>query len=169
GLLALIALLAAVWLRLAGPGQLLPPGDAQQLEGLEDTRAVLLLVGGTAGFATWVLSLALAFQWRAMILGGVEKWQGEDWWQLWVCLLAMFGGLGVMLASLLPARVAAHTNVTLRRLVYGYNTVLTGLLVLAILLVLNVLVYNYFTTSFDWTQSRMYTLSDKSKNILQLL
>src|SRR5207249_10114001 len=100
------------------------------------------------------------------ILGGVDKWQGDDWWQLWVCLLAMFGGLGVMLVSLLPARVAAHANVTLRRLVYGYNTALTGRLVLAILLVLNVLVDNYFTASFDWTLARLSMLSLQSESIL---
>jgi len=52
---------------------------------------------------------------------------------------------------------------------HGYNAALTGLLLLAILIVVNVLAYNYFTLSFDWTESGIYTLSDKSKNILQAL
>src|SRR5207249_3961284 len=51
----------------------------------------------------------------------------------------------------------------------GYNAVLTGLLLLAILMVVNVLVHNYVTASFDWTESGIYTLSDRSKNILQAL
>jgi hypothetical protein len=169
GIVALIALLAGVWLRFSAPGSALQLREADRISGLDDVRTVLLLVGGCSGFTTFILSLALAYQWRSTILGGLEKWQGSDWWQLWVCLLAMFGGLAVMLASLLPARVAAHANVTVRRMVYGYNSVLTGLLVLAILLVANVLVYNYFTLSVDMTEKSIYTLSPRSQSILRSL
>src|SRR5262249_30133844 len=49
------------------------------------------------------------------------------------------------------------------------NAGLTGLLLLAILLVANVLIYNYFPTSFDWTESNIYTLNERSINILKAL
>jgi hypothetical protein len=160
GLLAAIALGGGVWLQLT---------EGERIENLEETRVLVLLVGGLTGFATWVLSLALAYQWRDTILGGLEAWQGEKWWQLWVFILAMFGGLVLMFVSLLPARAAEHTNAGLRRLVYGYNAVFSGLLLLAILTVVVVLVYNYFPTSFDWTSSGIYSLSDRSKNILKAL
>src|SRR5207253_1154212 len=78
-------------------------------------------------------------------------------------------GLAIMFISLMPLRAVERSNAVLRRLLYGYNAALTGLLVLAILMVLNVLVYNYVTPSFDWTESGIYTLSDRSKNILQAL
>jgi hypothetical protein len=133
-------------------------------------RSLLMLaIGGSSGFLLWVLSLVLAYAWRATIFGGLDAWQGPKWWQLWVCLLAIFGGLAIMFISLLPLRAFERSNVTLRRLLYGYNAVLTGLLVLGILLVANVLVYNYVTPSFDWTASGIYSLSDRSKNILHSL
>lgn len=129
----------------------------------------MLAVGGVSGFLIWVLSLVLAYRWSATIFGGLEAWQGSNWWQLWVCILAMVGGLAIMFISLLPARAVERSNVVLRRLLYGYNAVLAGLLLLAILMVVNVLVYNYVTASFDWTESGIYTLSERSKNILKAL
>src|SRR5206468_5099207 len=134
-------------LRFSTAGPTVQLREADRIRGLDDIRTLILLVGGCSGLTTFILSLSLAYQWRSTILGGLEKWQGPDWWHLWVCLLAMFGGLAVMLVSLSPARVAVHANSNVRVLVYGYNTALTGLLVLAILLVANVLVYNYFTLS----------------------
>jgi hypothetical protein len=133
-------------------------------------RSIMVLaVGGISGFLIWVLSLVLAYRWSATIFGGLEAWQGSNWWQLWVCVLAMLSGLAIMFISLLPARAVERSNVVLRRVLYGYNAVLTGLLLLAILMVVNVLVYSYVTASFDWTESGIYTLSDRSKSILQAL
>ncbi len=160
GLLALIALGAGLYLTLAEP-----EGQAD----MDRLRLLVLGVGGLSGFVTWLLSLALAWKWRATVFGGVEAWQGENWWHLWVSLLALFGGMALMFVSLLPARAVEHSEPTLRRLLYGYNAVLTGLLLLVILGVVNVLVYNYFNTAFDWTESAIYTLSDQSKNILKAL
>src|SRR5207247_1656535 len=58
----------------------------------------------------------------------------------------------------------------LRRLLYGYNTALTGLLLLAILALLNVTVYFSFPSSLDWTQTRgFYSLSSRTQNILENL
>jgi ABC-type uncharacterized transport system len=134
-----------------------------------ERQLLMLTFGGCAGLILWCLSLVLAYAWRGTLFGGLDAWQGKDWWQLWVCLLTMFGGLAIMFVSLLPLRALERSNAALRRLLYGYNAVLTGLLLLAILLVANVLIYNYVTPSFDWTQSGIYTLSDRSKNILKAL
>jgi hypothetical protein len=157
---ALATLAAGLWILLA---------RTEKLAGVDDLRILVLITGGLAGLATWILSLLLGYYWRATLLGGLESWQGKEWWQLWLCLLALIGGLALMFVSLLPARVAERSSATLRRMVYGYNAILGGLLVVAILLVANVLVYNYLPTSFDWTESSIYTLSDRSKNILQSL
>lgn len=142
---------------------------AVQNKSAADRSMMVLAVGGMSGFLLWVLSLILAYRWSGTIFGGLDAWQGSNWWQLWVCILAMVGGLAIMFLSLLPARAVERSNVVLRRLLYGYNAVLTGLLVLAILMVINVLVYNYCPASFDWTESGIYTLSDRSKNILRAL
>src|SRR5437016_1615477 len=122
-----------------------------------ERQLLVLMFGGCAGLILWGLSLVLAYAWRGTLFGGLDAWQGTNWWQLWVCLLTMFGGLAIMFVSLMPLRSVERSNAALRRLLYGYNAVLTGLLLLAILLVGNVLIYNYVTPSFDWTQSGIYT------------
>jgi hypothetical protein len=77
-----------------------------------------------------------------------------------------------MFAGLQLARVFERTQPNLRRLLYGYNAVLGGLLLCAILGLLNVLPYSevkpfsYLNHVFDWTSSRMYTLSDQDRNFL---
>jgi hypothetical protein len=160
GSIAVVALGAGLWFLL---------DESPDLAGLESGRALVLIVGGLSGFATWLVSVWLVVKWRATLLGGLEAWQGENRWQLWVCLLAMFGALALMFFSLLPARVAVRTSAGLRRLIFGYNSVLTGLLLLAILLVLNVLIYSYFPAASDWTEESIYSLSDQSKNVLKSL
>lgn len=160
GLLALLSLGAGVYLAI---------GEPNEEADIDSMRLLVLGLGGLSGFVTWLLSLALAWKWRATVFGGVEAWQGENWWHLWMCVLALFGGMALMFVSLLPARAVEHSDPTLRRLLYGYNGVLTGLLLLVILGVVNVLVYNYFNATYDWTESAIYTLSDQSKNILKAL
>jgi hypothetical protein len=72
-----------------------------------------------------------------------------------------------MFASLLLARTEERSSAFLRRLLYGYNAALTGLLLLAILAVGNVLVYTLWPTSYNWTRTRgLYDLSSKSRNVL---
>src|SRR5262249_25073218 len=41
--------------------------------------------------------------------------------------------------------------------------------IMAILMVANILIYNYAPASFDWTESTIYTLSDQSRNVLKAL
>jgi hypothetical protein len=75
-----------------------------------------------------------------------------------------------MFASLLLAKTEERSNPVLRRLLYGYNAALSGLLLLAILVVGNILVYAYFPATYTWTQTRGITeLSDRSKRILRSL
>lgn len=152
----------------AGMGILLGSFDPGKREG-PSVSGLVLVAGGLVGFQTWLLALVLAYQWRATVFGGLEAWQGNDWWRLWVVILTMLAGLVVMFLSLLPARSVERTNPQLRRLLYGYNAFLGGLLLLAILLVANVLAYNYFTTSWDWTASGIYSLSEGSPEVLKSL
>jgi hypothetical protein len=139
----------------------------------DKTRILVLTIGGLSGLAT-VLLLGLAlpyFQWWDIVSGGLVKWR-ENWWRLGICVLALFGGLILMFASLQLARGEERSNPALRRLLYGYNAALTGLLLLAILTVVNVLSYvrlppfSFFNTPSDWTESSIYTLTTASKNIL---
>ena len=160
GILSALAIFSGIWVLLR---------DSNVALGVEITRMVVFVFGGLGGFFTWLLSFNLAYKWKATVFGGLDAWQGAESWQLWVCLLAMLGGLTLMFVSLLPVRVAERTQPTLRQMIYGYNAALGGLLVLAILIIGNVLVYNYSVFVFDWTQGGIYSLAERSRNILKSL
>lgn len=163
-LLALLLVGAGLSLRL--PKVAVPPSSA-----VDRTRLLVLTLGGLAGLLTVLLAVALAYEWWDIFNGGLEAWR-KEWWRLTVCLLALFGGLIVMFVSLQLARVDERSNAGLRRLLYGYNTVLTGILLLAILVICNLLTYvrlppfNVFNTPTDWTASNIYTLSPASQGVL---
>jgi hypothetical protein len=85
--------------------------------------------------------------------------------------LAVMGGMVVSFLSLMLVRGMERSNQTLRRVVYGFTAVLTSLLLLAVLAVPNVLAYappfsRFFGKTYDWTQLKVYTLSDATKNLL---
>src|SRR5262249_57451715 len=89
-----------------------------------------------------------------------------------ICVLAAVGGLVLMFASLQLARSVERVSAGMRRLLYGYNAVLTGLLLFAILGLLNVLAYvemppfSWFGKRLDWTPAHIHTLSQKSIDLL---
>ena len=148
--------------------------DRNRPGAIDNTRMLVLAIGGLAGFATAVLGVLLAYQWRSVFTGGLEEWR-KDWWRIARCLLALFGGLALMFSSLQLARADERTSPGLRRLVYGYNALLGGLILFAILGVINVLGYvpirpfSLLNKQYDWTQSRIYSLSSASVNLLQSL
>lgn len=141
----------------------------------DTTRLIVLTVGGLTGFVTALLGLVLPLtEWRHVFTGGLEVWR-KEWWILIRCFAALFGGLALMFASLQLARSDARSTPWLRRLLYGYNAVLTGFLLLAILTVLNVVAYarswpfEFFSTTQDFTSSGIYTLSPATKHLLESL
>jgi hypothetical protein len=141
--------------------------EPEAMNDRDATRLMVLVVGGWLGFTISVVALALAIRWREVFTGGMESWQGANAWKLWLCIFLELVGLAAMFASLQLARTQERSNPVLRRLLYGFNAVLTGLLLLAFLVVLNVLAYLYLPVVSDWTASSLFTLSPKSKNILE--
>jgi hypothetical protein len=133
----------------------------------ESAQLLALGVGGAFGFALALETIARAYVWWEYLSGGLEVWQGKEGWRLW--LMAGTGVVAciIMFGSLLLARTEEQANPLLRRLLYGYNAVLTGFLLLLILILLNLLVYNYVTTIADYTQNKIYTLNPKSQEILK--
>lgn len=172
--LALLALVGGLAL------QVEPPGTASEREGRY--RLLALILGGLAGFATFLLGLGLPLgPWAARIVPAATTKEAEpilqvwkdNWWRIGVIALAVLGGLVVMFLSLQLARSVERASAGMRRLLYGYNAALTGLLLFAILGLVNVLSYVHlwpftlFGQQIDWTPSQLYTLSPRSVNILK--
>jgi len=154
---AILAWAGAFWLLVRG-------NDGEPLEA-DEARVFALIMGGVFGFLTTFLGFLLGWKWLDTFVSWVNG-EGQDGWKILLVLIAIVGGLAVMFASLQLGRSQERSNSTLRLVVYGYNAVLGGLLLLAILIVANVLVYLKFPAYADFTSESIYTLSSRSKSIL---
>jgi hypothetical protein len=144
-------------------------GTAGGLSGRDSARLLALVLGGAFGLALTVGGIWQTFLWWGYVVGGTEAEQEAGPGRIWVLVAVVLGGLAVMFFSLLLARSEETDNASLRRLLYGYVAVLTGLLLLAILVGINFLGYFYLPTSSDWTAAGIYTLSSKSEMLLKNL
>jgi hypothetical protein len=158
GALGLVTLAAGLWHLLYEPGQADPHDMA---------RVLALALGGLAGLLTTLLGVALAWQWWDDLTSWVRAGEGTGLTHAALALAAFFCGLAIMFLSLQLARTQERSSAMLRRLLYGYNTALMGLLLVAILLVANVLVGTAATKTIDFTSSEIYSLSSRAKNVLQ--
>lgn len=140
-------------------------------------RTMLLLIAGGAGLLTALLGLFLPFsspQYQDVFSGGPEKWR-QNGWMLVRVAAALLGGLFLIFFGLQLARTWERHSTSMRRLLYGYNAIFTSILLLLILFLINVLAYapvkpfTLFAQTGDWTKSRLYSLSDSSKNFLSEL
>ncbi len=154
-------LFAVFWLQLQ---------SAQGELKLERLRMFVLVVGGVSGLVITIMILWRMFLWRDQVfIGGLEVWRGEGFWRFWLCAYVLLAGLGLMFGSLLLARADIHENVVLRRSLYGSNAVFTGVLLLAILILGNVLFYILVPYTINWTRTSFTTLSPSTKNLLAKL
>ena len=130
-------------------------------------RLTALLVGGFIGFFTLlILGVGYTWHWWEKLTGSRANWKE---WETWLPVGFMLLGLAVMFASMLPVRTEERRSATLRRIFYGYNTFLACLLLLGFLVVANVMTFFYFTHSFDWTATHIYSLSPAARQILASL
>ena len=135
------------------------------------TRVVVLVVGGVIGATLFfTLMLRLIASRSTILLGGLSAWQGDGGWKLWVCIYLILISLALMYGSLMLARADVHANAILRRALFGYNAIVGGLLVIAILLVMNIAGYAMIPYTFDWTKTRgLHSLNLSSKHLLHEL
>jgi hypothetical protein len=134
-------------------------------------RMLILTVGGMTGLIIAFMTIFRALAWWDDIFAkGIAVWQGERAWRMWACFYAELFGLALAFGSLLLGQADVRSNPSVRRMLYGYNAALTGLLVLLILVVLNVTVYARVPFNFEWTKTRgFYSLSDLTRNTLENL
>ena len=165
GVLAALALLAGSVLLTPVTGQITPT---------ERMRLVLLTLGGASGFFTALLGLILPFTdpFQEVFTGGFLEWRKNPWPLIWVGL-ALLGGLLLMFLSLQLARGLERSHAVLRRLVYGYNAVVSSLLLFIILALVNVLSYvtlwpfDVMGQTIDWTKNRQFTLNEGFVKLLK--
>jgi ABC-type uncharacterized transport system len=151
-----------------------PQGPQGSSPSSPDTTMTVLAVGTALGLVVLATGAVLVYYFWSVFSGGMEVWRA-NWWKVGLTVLALFGGLAILFGALQYARPEERTQPTLRRLLYGYNAVLSGILLLAILVVVNLLAYVPFwpftaaAAPYDWTASHVYSLSPASREVLQRL
>jgi hypothetical protein len=138
----------------------------EQLGDVDATRLVVLIVGGAMGLDLVLMSFMLGYHWWEVVSGGMKVWIANRG-QLLSLVCIQFGGLALLFVCLQLVRGQERSNALLRRLLYGYNAGLTGLLLLEILAVINVLGAVFLPAADDWTTKSIYALSSRSENIVQ--
>jgi hypothetical protein len=137
---------------------------------VDQMRIRLLAVGGLIGLATALFGVSLGYNWWDDLRSWAsESGPKEKAWHAYVVVGVLAAGLVIMFAAFQLARTEERANPFLRRLLYGYNAALTGVLLLAVLLVVNVFLNIWSKTPLDFTTGGSFTLSPQSQNILKSL
>ncbi|HTU88930.1 MAG TPA: Gldg family protein [Gemmataceae bacterium] len=174
---------AALSVCVAGVGlwNLLVPVRGGPREQADRLRETVLFVLAGVGLLTALLGLLLPFSsppfsltnYPDIFAGGVRKWRERDNALAVTRLVAaLLGGLILMFLGLTQARTFERTSPNLRRLLYGYNAILTTLLLLLIAGLINLLPYSgvqpfsYANEAVDWTRTGIHTLNPATKNVL---
>ena len=160
GLLAALCFGGAVWL-LTQP---VPVGNEDGA-----VRTEVLTFGCTVGFLTAILGLLLGFRWQDSLFKWVNQSKAaEAKWVLYAACV-FTAGLIAMFASLQLARAVERANVTLRRLLYGFNAVFLGMLLLMVLVAINVVSFIKVPSTLLTTDAAFTELSEPSKTFLRSL
>jgi hypothetical protein len=174
---------AALSLLVVGVGlwNLLSPVGGDIRARADRLRITVLIVLAGVGLLTALLGLLLPFSsppfsltnYPDIFAGGVRKWrERENAWAITRLVAALLGGLVLMFIGLTQARVFERTSPNLRRLLYGYNAILTTLLLILIVGLINLLPYSgvqpfsYANEAMDWTRAGIHTLHPATKNVL---
>lgn len=168
-LAGMLTLMSTGVARPAIPGESAAPPTGPPLPGIPPVRLALALAGGLLGFTTacFVGVGYAVLWWKDLTSGGIKVWR-ETW--PWLVVLAVIGGLMVTFGSLVTLKSEERRSPAIRRLLYGFNSVLVGFLLLGILVVANALVIWYGPAgASDWTASNIYSITAESKQLLKNL
>ena len=162
GLLAVLAGGAAYWMT----AQPLPAGAEAQAS---QVRAEALTIGAIAGLLTAVLGLLFGVRWHESLFKWVSGGSTQE--AKWVLIAASIftAGLVIMFLSLQIGRTEERSNAVLRRMLYGFNAVFLGVLLLLVLLVVNVVSFLKVPSTLLMTDRAFSELSEPSKNFLRSL
>jgi hypothetical protein len=135
----------------------------------KQTAYLILLVGGFCGGLLAFAGIIGSYWWWGPFLAWLRDGEREKLWQPLLGIAGLLGGLALMFATFQAARRFERVDVTLRRVLYGYNAFLTGFLLLLLLVVVNVFVQVRYPLPYDTTEGGFYSLSEKTKQYVSAL
>jgi hypothetical protein len=158
GLLAFLVIAVGVTLRFM-------PAEAGARP--ERLLALVLLLGGVGGLLVALVGVALTVHWSNLLTDWLSAGKREGAGQVLLGVAVFLAGLLLMFVTMQLGRAEEHRNPTLRRLMYGYNAVFAGVLLLLILTVVNVLAGVKLVWAVDATSSGEYSISDRTINLVK--
>jgi gliding motility-associatede transport system auxiliary component len=160
GSVALLCLLCAAWVYTQPADPVAP---------LTSARVEALTFGGTVGLLTALCGVFLGYRWHQSLVlwvGGGDRREAK--WVLYAAAVFL-AGLLTMFASLQLARSEQRANAGLRRILYGFNSVFVGLLLLLVLIAVNVTAFLKAKQPFVTNDTAFTALAEKSKDYLHSL
>lgn len=134
-----------------------------------EDRILLFAVAGAVGLALMLLGFALFYLW----FGELTKWLGQaektQPIKPLVALLLLLIGAGLVFLGVQPLRAEERNDPILRRIVYGTNFFLTGLLLVFALVFVNIVATQKLPSKLDTTETGFYTLSQPTLDYLNRL
>lgn len=127
---------------------------------------IYLAAGALAGAALLLHPLILMSWWWTPLMDALREGERAGVWKPALVLLSVLAGLAVMFAAIQPARKYERTDQTLRRVVYGYNSILTGILVLLMLVIGNVAIHVWAPRYLDATEGGFHSISDVTRTFV---
>jgi hypothetical protein len=158
GLVAALFLFVGVVLRFRPEGAGSP---------IDEARVTVLTLGGVTGLSVSILGIMLNVQWWDFLTRWLRFGERDGAWKVLLALVTLVAGLAIMFLTLASARSEERSSPVLRRLIYGYNAVLSGILLFLILVVVNTLAFVKLPAMVDSTESGIFKLSDRSKQVLR--
>lgn len=126
------------------------------------------MVAATLGIMPVILeyNLGVLDNWFSKVSGGLKAWRE---WATWRPIIFTLAGFFAMMLAFLGMVGEERENPNLRRLIYGYNTFLSAVLLLGILIVVNAIAFAYGTRPFDWSATGIYTVHERMQRLLRSL
>lgn len=128
---------------------------------------LVLILGGAGGLLIAMVGISLTSHWWELLTDWLARDKREGALKILIALAILLVGLAIMVVSLQVGRTEERTNPAVRRVVYGNNAVLTGLLLLLFLVVANILVGVKFATAIDATSSGQFSISERTTNLIK--
>lgn len=159
---AVCSLGGGLWLTARPPGD--PRADARD-------RLMILLGGAVTGLLLMAVGVWFATDEYQLLADWLNRKQVKtrDLWRVIVPGLVFLVGTGVAFLAALPARRLERHDQTARRLVYGTNVLVTGLLLFAALVLVNGFVALRLPNRLDTTQTGYYTISPTTAEYVRTL
>jgi hypothetical protein len=133
------------------------------------TAYFTLLAGGLIGGLMVIASLVTSFYWWGPLVDWLRDAKREHLWEPLAALAGLLVGLAIMFGAFQSARKFERVDVTLRRVLYGYISILQLVLLGLLLATVVVFVQIRYPLPFDTTEGGFFSLSEKTKQFLTAL